>query len=109
MSTPLKYKQNSLPKTGLESAHEYLVEYAFTAATQKYEKTEELLKPEELKSNRQKQRIPNDSFSDEINRTGMDICESPHDKTNKMTVRPAKTDQPGHLLSLISLHCVVNG
>ena len=24
-----------------------------------------------------------------------------HDKTNKMSVRPAKTDQPGHLPSLI--------
>ena len=30
------------------------------------------------------------------------IYEPPHDKTNKMTVRQAKTDQPGHLPSLIS-------
>ena len=29
----------------------------------------------------------------------------PHDKTNKMGVHPAKTDQPGHLPSLISLRC----
>ena len=29
------------------------------------------------------------------------LNEPPHDKTNKMTVRPAKTDQPGHPPSLI--------
>ena len=29
--------------------------------------------------------------------------EPPHDKTNKMTVRPARTDQPGHPPSLISV------
>ena len=28
-----------------------------------------------------------------------------HDKTNKMAVHPAKTDQPGHAPSLISLCC----
>ena len=33
------------------------------------------------------------------------INEPRHDKTNKMAVRPAKTDQPGHLPSLISLCC----
>ena len=31
------------------------------------------------------------------------VYEPPHDKTNKMTCEPAKTDQPGHLPSLISL------
>ena len=29
-----------------------------------------------------------------------------HDKTNKMSARPAKTDQPGHLSSLISVFAV---
>ena len=28
-----------------------------------------------------------------------------HDKTNKMSVCPAKTDQPGHPPGLISLRC----
>ena len=32
--------------------------------------------------------------------------EPPHDKTNKMTVRPAKTDQPGHPPSLIRVFAV---
>ena len=34
---------------------------------------------------------------------GYDINEPPHDKTNKRTVHPAKTDQPRHPPSLISL------
>ena len=33
------------------------------------------------------------------------INEPPHDKTNKMTVCPAKSDQPGHPPSLISFRC----
>ena len=32
--------------------------------------------------------------------------EPEHDKTNKMTVRPAKTDQPGHPPSLIRFFAV---
>ena len=39
------------------------------------------------------------------------LNEPPHDKTNKMTVRPAKTqirDQRGHPPSLISLRCALN-
>ena len=32
--------------------------------------------------------------------------EPPHDKINKMTVRPVKTDQPGHLPSLIRVFAV---
>ena len=36
--------------------------------------------------------------------------ESPHDKINKMACAPSEdSDQPGHLPSLISLHCVLNG
>ena len=37
--------------------------------------------------------------------------EPPHDKTNKMTVRPAKTDQPGHpsAQSDQSLRCALSG
>ena len=34
------------------------------------------------------------------------LDELQHDKTNKMSVRPAKTDRPGHQPSLISLHCL---
>ena len=34
------------------------------------------------------------------------VIEPPHDKTNKMTVRPAKTDQPGHPPSLIRVFAV---
>ena len=41
------------------------------------------------------------------------IQELLHDKTNKMICAPSKdkniSDQPGHLPSLISLHCVLNG
>ena len=37
---------------------------------------------------------------------GKMISEPPHDKTNKMTVRPAKTDQPGHPPSLIRVFTV---
>ena len=34
------------------------------------------------------------------------IMELPHDKSNKMTYVPSEdSDQPGHLPSLISLHC----
>ena len=32
-----------------------------------------------------------------------------HDKTNKMSVHPSKTHQPGHLPSWISLHCARSG
>ena len=32
--------------------------------------------------------------------------EPPHDKTNEMTVHPVKTDQPGHLPSLIRVFAV---
>ena len=32
--------------------------------------------------------------------------EPPYDKTNKMTVRPAKTDQPGHPPSMIRVFAV---
>ena len=36
--------------------------------------------------------------------------ETPHDKTNKMAYVPSKdSDQPGHLPSLISLRCALNG
>ena len=36
-----------------------------------------------------------------------DRFELPHDKTNKMTCVPREdSDQPGHLLSLISFHCL---
>ena len=36
--------------------------------------------------------------------------EPPHDKTNKMACAPRKdSDQPGHLPSLISLCCALNG
>ena len=36
--------------------------------------------------------------------------EPPHDKTNKMACAPNKDlDQPGHLPSLISLSCDLNG
>ena len=32
-----------------------------------------------------------------------------HDKTNKVTVRPAETDQTGHAQSDQSLRCALNG
>ena len=35
--------------------------------------------------------------------------EPPHDKTNKMTVCQGRLGLPGHLPSLISLRCVLNG
>ena len=36
--------------------------------------------------------------------------EPPDDKTNKMICVPSEdSDQPGHLPSLISLHCALNG
>ena len=34
------------------------------------------------------------------------VFEQRHDKTNKMSVRPAKTDQPGHPPSLIRVFAV---
>ena len=34
------------------------------------------------------------------------LYETPHDKTNKMTVRPAKTEQSGHSPSLIRVFAV---
>ena len=37
------------------------------------------------------------------------INEPPRDKTNNTAERPAKTDQPGHPSSLISLRCALNG
>ena len=38
------------------------------------------------------------------------IIEPQHDKTNKMTFAPSEdSDQPGHLLSLISLRYALNG
>ena len=37
--------------------------------------------------------------------TALTPFEPQHDKTNKMGVHPAKTDQPGYLPSLISLRC----
>ena len=42
--------------------------------------------------------------------SSINLFEPPHDKTNKMTLHPAKTqtDQPVHPHSLISLHCELN-
>ena len=44
--------------------------------------------------------------SDQTAPSGSTPFESPHDKTNKMTVRPTKTDQPRHVPSLITVFTV---
>ena len=44
-----------------------------------------------------------------LNSTSSCIIERPHDKTNEVAVRPAKTQSAGHVLSLISLCCALNG
>ena len=39
----------------------------------------------------------------ELQRWDLYTDEPPHDKTNNLPVRPAKTDQPGHVPSLIGV------